>query len=120
MTTRTGAAGRAAARTVRALVAGGVLDRARDAAAIERLTALAAALDALEDRPETLRCPGCGEPVPVGAGTPALVRLSRELRAWWQAIRERKEAVAQGVSLDALFADLDDPGPGPGVSQPHP
>ena len=41
------------------------------------------------------------------ADTVAVVRVSRELRAWWQAIRRRREAVSQGVTLDSLFADLD-------------
>lgn len=97
---------RAAARTVRTLVAEGILDRARDAAAIDRLTDLALLLDEITGE-RTVTCPGCATDVPVGADTVAVVRVSRELRAWWQAIRRRREAVSQGVTLDSLFADLD-------------
>ena len=104
-----GPAGRAANRTIRAFVETGVLDRARDAAAIDRLKNLAALVDNAKPRQETVSCPECDAQVSfdVGVDDASVVRVSRELRAWWQAIRERREAVNQGVSLDSIFADLD-------------
>ena len=88
-------------------VAEGILDRARDAAAIDRLAGLAALIDETRDE-RMVTCPHCEADVVVGADTVAVVRVSKELRAWWQAIRQRREAVSQGVTLDSIFADLDE------------
>ena len=100
-----GPAERAAARTITALIAAGALDRARDATAIERLHHLTRLLD--EGTSRVIPCPNCEHPFDAGANTTEVARLSREVRAWWEAIRARKDAVTQGVNLADLFADLD-------------
>lgn len=117
---RRGPAARAVGRTVRALVAARVLDRSRDAAAIERITALADAIDDVGDAGEFVQCPACEAPVRVGPNTVAMVRLSRELRAWWEAVRARKDAVTQGDTLADIFAALDGDLRGAGDREPRP
>lgn len=104
--TRAGPAARAAGRTIRALTSTGTLDPSRDAAAIERLKGLAALIDESREA-RTLECPHCEGPVPSGTDSVAAIRASRELRSWWEAIRETRREVQQGVTIADLFADLD-------------
>ena len=97
----------AADRTIAALVGAGALDPMRDAAAIQRLGALADDLDRVAARSVSIECPHCGGTVAAGPDTIGVARLSRELRAWWDAIRLRREAAVQGVTIADLFSDLD-------------
>lgn len=95
----------AARRTIAQLVRDDRLDRRRDAVVVRTLETLAGELDALADR-ETVECPRCELPVDVGPSSAAMVRLARELRAWWTAVRAPKE-VSPGANVVDLFADGD-------------